>query len=115
MLALAVACGGGSNEPGPYPWLTADLMPVGCESEGFDCFIMIVKAEGEGSDHGSCRVRAMDVEFTALSDNESETAFETEQFTFVSGQELRFPVEVPQVDDERFLYWSADCTPGRRA
>lgn len=111
-VCLAVACG--SSSPGPYPWVTGELVPVRCADEGFDCFVLIVTGHGKGSALGTCRVLAIDVDFTPLSENELDAAFETEQFAFVSGQELRFPVQVPKVDDERFLRWQANCDPGMR-
>lgn len=89
-------------------------MPVGCETEGFDCFILTVTAKGEGSGLGTCRVYAQDVEYTQL-DPAMPAPFETDQFTFTSGQEIRFRVEVAPINDERFLRWAVDCLPGARA
>jgi hypothetical protein len=60
-------------------------------------------------------VRAYDKDFTALSDDELESAYETGEFPFVSGETVTFPVEVEQVDDDRFLRWQADCLPGAPA
>lgn len=114
LLFLALACGG-SSDLGPYPLIESELVPLECEDEGFDCFTLVITAKGEGSSLGTCQVYAQDVDFTSLAENETDAAYETEQFAFTSGQVFRFPVKVAQIDDERFLRWASRCDPGRRA